>query len=168
MFSICCAVLPARVGRIADDHDLHGIDAARHSAPVQLTALPSLSVIRSLPVAPVTHRSMWLLAPGLPGRAGDVGLIPFDDDGEELARRKQRRDRDRQRGRGGRAGGVEIQQRFARVRSRSWPASGSSAPCSPRTEFASLPAAEKYATPCASTVSIACATMPSWKNGSSK
>ena len=32
----------------------------------------------------------------------------------------------------------------------------------------SLPAAEKYATPCACTASIAWATMPSWKNGSSK
>ena len=62
---------------------------------------------------PVRHRSIWLVAPPLPGSAGDVGLVPLQHHRDELSR-LQHRDVHRERGLGRRARGVEVQQRLAR------------------------------------------------------
>ena len=43
----------------------------------------------SLPVTPVTHRLMLLVAPALAGGSGHVGLVPFDHDRDEVARRNR-------------------------------------------------------------------------------
>ena len=57
--------IAGRIRGIADDQVSARDRRRRHSRPVQLTAIAIESVMAALPVAPVTHRSMLLVAPGL-------------------------------------------------------------------------------------------------------
>ncbi len=99
----------------ADHHDLNGIDAAGiRSGAVHWVAVEVRNGIGARGAGDA-HVDVAGCTAAV-GRAGDIGLIPFDHDGHVLARNqrgyghRQRRDR-----RG--AGRIEVQQVLARIRS---------------------------------------------------
>ena len=98
-----------RIGRIADDQDLYGIDADR----IRAGAARGIAIVVGDDGAAGRAGDAQIDAAGRAraraGRTGHVRLIPLDHDGEEIARRNGRNGH-RQRGGVGRSGGVEVQQ----------------------------------------------------------